>query len=190
MKSKLELLKDKNTILLIIDVQEKLIPVINNKERLIFNIQKLIKASNILGLDIIYSEQNPERLGTTLTSIKEKENNNVFSKMAFSCCNCKNLMNFIKSEGKKNVLICGVETHVCVQQTCIDLIREGYIPHIVIDAISSRKLVDHEISIRKLELSGTILTTTETAIFELCQTAERIEFKPISKLIKESEKNS
>tara|TARA_Y100001968_G_scaffold121683_1_gene110720 strand:- start:8704 stop:9276 length:573 start_codon:yes stop_codon:yes gene_type:complete len=189
MIKEISLLKDNDTILLIIDAQEKLINGVINTEEVVWNIERIIDASKVLGIGIIYSEQNPTKLGKTLNNLTSNKKVNSYSKLSFSCCDNENLMKFIESERKSNILICGVETHVCVQQTCIDLLSKGYVPHVVVDAVSSRKSIDHKISIRKLELSGVILSTTESAIFELCSTADRPEFKKISGIIKKSPPN-
>lgn len=181
----MRLIRDNNTILLIIDVQERLIKAVLNREEIVWNIKKLIRASSIMGLNIIFSEQNPEKLGKTIREIKYNGVGETYEKMSFSCCDSSGIMNIIKSKAKSNILICGLETHVCIQQTCIDLLSKGYHPYIAVDAISCRKLIDHEIALRKLESAGVVLSTTETAIFELCKTAERKEFKEISKIIKE-----
>ena len=104
--------------------------------------------------------------------------------MSFSCCGASMFNEKLQQERKKNILITGIESHVCVLQTCLDLISRGYNTYLVIDAISSRNLLDHQAAIKRLNANGSILTTTETVTFELCRTAERKEFKSISKLIK------
>lgn len=185
MKKTIPRLKDQDTVLLVIDVQEKLISSIQKKKEVIWNIKRLIKASQILSLNTIFSEQNPLKLGRTIEDLKITNESKLHAKMSFSCCKCNEIMHTLKKYRKRNILICGVETHICVQQTCIDLLSMGYQPHIVIDAVSSRKSIDHETAIRKLDSCGIFLTTTEAAIFEICGTANRDEFKEISMLIKE-----
>ena len=182
----LPILNPENTLLLVIDVQEKLIKSVLNRNQVIWNIKRLTKASSILRFNIIYSEQNPSKLGKTIEEIKENRYLDVYSKMTFSCCRSNKIKKKLRESCKRNILICGIETHVCVQQTCLDLLSIGFQPHLLIDAISSRKLIDHETSIRKLESCGILLTTTEAVIFEICETAERTEFKQISSIIKEN----
>ena len=184
MQNEISLMKTNDTVLLIIDVQEKLINSIKNKDTMIKNCIKLISASKILGVEIIFTEQNPSRLGKTLEDLRIDSNDKIFTKMSFSCCQCKDLINMFKRNRIRNILISGIETHVCVQQTSIELIGMGFRPFVTVDAISSRNLIDHNVAIKRLENSGIVLTSTEACIFELCKTSDRKEFKQISKLIK------
>lgn len=172
------------TALLVIDVQDKLIQAIDKKEIILSSIKKLIAASNILQFNKFFTEQNPMRLGSTINLLVENESIHPYSKMDFSCTACDELMRTLENKNIKNLVLCGIESHICVQQTAIDLIRRGYIVFIVIDAIGSRKAIDNDAAIRRLEMSGAIATTSESIIFEWCRTAERKEFKAISSLIK------
>ena len=110
--------------------------------------------------------------------------------MDFSCIGCNDLLDHLKKREIKDILICGIESHVCVLQTVIDLINLDYQTFIAIDAISSRNSIDHETAIKRIQSSGGILSTTETAIFELCKTASSKHFKDLSKLIKQSSSQS
>tara|TARA_Y100001968_G_C19203108_1_gene640952 strand:+ start:261 stop:833 length:573 start_codon:yes stop_codon:yes gene_type:complete len=186
MKQKLRLLNNEDTILLIIDAQEKLMKNISNRDEIIWNIKRMIKACTLLSVEKTFSEQNPSKLGHTINSLKSVNPINIYEKMSFSCFGCKELGDFINSKNKKNIIVCGVETHVCVLHTCIDLLNRDFTPHIILDAVGSRFLIDHETSLRKLELAGAILSTTESVIFELCKTADRNEFREISKIIRET----
>ena len=173
-----------NTILLIVDIQEKLIKSITSKNELISNIRKLIKASRILELEIIYSEQNAKKLGNTIKEIQPIELDSIYDKMSFSCLNCEGLKQQLYRSNKKNIILVGIETHICVLQTCLDLLSNKFNTYLVLDAISSRKSIDHDTAIKRLESAGAFLTTAETTIFELCRTADRKEFKAISTIIK------
>ena len=175
-----------NTILLIVDIQEKLIKGIPNKSEITNNVSKLIKASKVLGVEIIYSEQNPNKLGSTIKELQDEEQNNTYSKMGFSCCSCRELMIQIENSKKKIIVIVGIETHICIQQTCLDLISKGFEVYLILDGINSRKAIDHETAIKRIESKGAVVTTTEAVIFEWCRTADRKEFKSISSVIKES----
>ncbi len=173
-----------SSALLIIDVQDKLIKGINNKEIILYNIKKLIDTSNILKIHNFFTEQYPLKLGTTVQSITKDNQNEIFSKLSFSCLGCNELLNTIQKRKVKNLILCGIETHVCVLQTSLDLIDKGFNVFISLDATGTRKSIDHEVAIRRLELNGAIVSTTESIIFELCKTADREEFKSISEIIK------
>tara|TARA_B100000029_G_scaffold512846_1_gene610636 strand:- start:3411 stop:3998 length:588 start_codon:yes stop_codon:yes gene_type:complete len=173
-----------SSALLIIDVQDKLIKGINNKEIILYNIKKLIDTSNILKIHNFFTEQYPLKLGTTVQSITKDNQKKIFSKLSFSCLGCNELLNTIQKSKVKNLILCGIETHVCVLQTSLDLIDKGFNVFISLDATGTRKSIDHEVAIRRLELNGAIVSTTESIIFELCKTADREEFKSISEIIK------
>ncbi len=177
-------LDEGSSALLIIDVQDKLIKGINNKEIILYNIKKLIDTSNILKIHNFFTEQYPLKLGTTVQSITKDNQKKIFSKLSFSCLGCNELLNTIQKSKVKNLILCGIETHVCVLQTSLDLIDKGFNVFISLDATGTRKSIDHEVAIRRLELNGAIVSTTESIIFELCKTADREEFKSISEIIK------
>ena len=179
-------IKESAYCLLIIDVQEILIKSIPEHKKLIWNIERLIDASNLLNSKIISTEQNPDKLGNTVKRIKSKLTRNSYSKMGFSCCCNPNLKKELEESQRKDIIICGVESHICVLQTAIDLIDFNYNVHIIIDAVGSRNIIDQTTAIKRLESVGAIISTTETAIFELCKTSERKEFREISKIIKRS----
>tara|TARA_Y100001968_G_scaffold217938_1_gene200581 strand:+ start:61036 stop:61599 length:564 start_codon:yes stop_codon:yes gene_type:complete len=181
----LELMNERNSLLLIIDVQEKLIKAILNKDHIIFNIKKLIEVTRILNMDILFSEQNPEKLGNTLNELSNEYQDKIFSKKKFSCANFHKLNEVLESHPIKNILLCGIETHVCIQQTALELKSKGYNIFICVDAVGSRNPIDHNIALKRLEYSGAILSTTESSIFELCGTSDREEFRLISSVIKQ-----
>ena len=184
--STLSIMEECDTALLVIDVQTKLIDGIKNKNELIRNLSKLIKVSKILDVETIISEQNPDKLGNTIECINIDETNNMFNKMTFSCLKNAECLKEILSLNKRNIVISGIESHICVLQTCLDLISNRFNTYLVVDAIGSRNDLDHKIAVKRMQSAGAILTTTESAIFEWCKSAERKEFKPISKIIKES----
>ena len=183
-------MRESHTSLLVIDLQRKLINNIAHKDLIVWNTRKLIEATKILSMQIKSTEQNPNKLGPTITEIDDLLDEKPFSKMSFSCIECKGLIDGYISSSVDTILICGIETHVCVQQTALDLISEGFNVYIVIDAIGSRNILDHEIAIKRLAYAGAILSTTESAIFELCSTAQRPEFNKISSIIKKTQSDS
>ena len=177
-------MEESNSAILIIDFQDRLVKAINSKDQILLNIEKVINAGNILNVPLFFTEQNPEKLGPTVDLIRPKQKQNTYSKMNFSCASCKQLMETLVEKEIENILLCGVETHICVQQTALDLISKGLNIFIAIDAVGSRNKIDHEVAIRRLENSGVVISTSESIIFEWCKNAERLEFKKISELIK------
>ena len=169
--------------LIIIDAQEKIIRPIFNKDSIIKNIKKLINAYQILEENIFVSEQNPLKLGSTIPELLPKGRFKKFEKMVFSLANLREFSEELKNKKITNLLVCGIETHICIQQTVLDSLQKGFEVFLISDAMSSRKRVDHEIALQRMIQSGATLTTTESIIFELCETADRKEFKEIRKII-------
>ena len=179
------LIKGDETALLVVDLQQKLVPLIQNKSSLIKLVIKLIKAIRIFKIKSFYTEQNPNRLGETLEEIKNELNDSAYTKMSFSCCECESLLSKFNENNIRNIIICGIESHICVLQTAIELIAKGFNVIITIDAIGGRNNIDHETVIIRISNIGATITTVESIIFELCKTADHPEFKLISKLIKD-----
>lgn len=174
-----------NTIALVIDIQEKLLPAMFEKEEIERNIKILINGLNALNIPIIVTEQYPKGLGNTINSVKELFNDfNAIEKLSFSCMDEPKFVDKLKSTGKKNVVITGIEAHVCVNQTVIDLIANGFTPIVVVDCISSRKPSDKQTGLERMKCEGAIFTTYEAILFELCRFAGNEAFKIISKLVK------
>ena len=177
------------TLLLIIDMQEKLIRNIKGNQLIIFNIRKLIDTCNLLNVRIAITEQNPLKLGKSLESILEKRNYPKFEKMEFSCCKNTNFIDYLDEYNFKNIIVCGIESHICVLQTSIELLAKGFNILIPRDAIGSRIELDNETAFLRLILSGAVASTTESLICELCKTSNRKEFREISKILKNSFSN-
>ena len=176
-------LSPKVNALIIIDIQERIIRAIFNKDSIIKNIKKLINAYQILEENIFLSEQNPLKLGVTIPELLPKAGFKKIEKMEFSLANIQEFLKELKNKKITNLLICGIETHICIQQTVLDCLQKGFEVILVSDAMSSRNRVDHEIALQRMTQKGAILTTTESIIFELCKTADRKEFKEIKKII-------
>ena len=172
-------LSSKVNALLIIDIQEKIIRPIFNKDSIIKNIKKLINAYQILEENIFISEQNPLKLGETIPELLPKTRFKKIEKMDFSLAKLEDFIKELKDKKITNLIVCGIETHICIQQTALDCLEKGFEVILVSDAMSSRNRVDHEIALQRMLQSGAILTTTEAIIFELCKTADRKEFKEI-----------
>ena len=176
-------LSSKVNALLIIDLQEKIIRSIFNKDLITKNIKKLVNAYQILEENIFISEQNPLKLGATIPELLPKNRFKKIEKMEFSLANIKEFLEELKNKKITNLIVCGIETHICIQQTALDCLRKGFEVILVSDAMSSRNRVDHEIALQRMTKSRAILTTTESIIFELCKTADRKEFKEIRNII-------
>ncbi|MCG8377408.1 MAG: hydrolase [Chlorobiales bacterium] len=175
-----------DTVLLIIDVQGKLAQIVHESEAVERNISKLIRAAKILGVPVLYTEQYPKGLGHTVEALQELlSEEKPLEKIAFSCCAEESFMEKLRGLNRNNVLVTGMETHVCVYQTANELIEYGYSVHLVADAVTSRTREDREIGIRCIEKAGAWLKSTEMVIFELLRIAQGEEFKAISKIIKE-----
>jgi nicotinamidase-related amidase len=179
-----ELMNREDSALLVIDVQETLIKLIADRKRIIWNARRLLDAAKVLGVPIAATEQYPERLSPTVPELKERIGH-APDKLSFSACVCGDIFERWKDDGRYRVLICGIEAHVCVLQSALDLAAAGFEVYVAVDAVGSRYVVDQETALRRMEAAGVILTTTETAFFEWCRTADAPEFKQISALAKE-----
>ncbi len=174
-----------NSICLVVDIQEKLFPHMFQKEILVKNLVKLIEGLKLLNLEFILNEQYPKGLGKTIPKIKELfEKEKVNEKFTFSCYKNETVSQKLKERGKKFVILFGIETHVCVLQTALDLLEEDFIPVVVADCVSSRKESDKNFALQRLSQCGAILTTYESLLFELCESAKNPVFKEISKIVK------
>ena len=180
---------EKETLLLILDMQEKLISNIKGNQLLIFNIKKLVDACDLMNVRIAMTEQNPIKLGKTLESISKNKEYPKFEKMEFSCCKKDSFIDYVSKNNFKNIIVCGIESHICVLQTSIELLGKGFNILIPRDAIGSRNEMDNDTAFLRLILSGAIASTTESLICELCKTASRKEFREVSKILKKSFSN-
>lgn len=173
-----------NTTCLVIDYQEKIVPAMNKKEELLANSVKLLKGLKILGISMTITGQYTKGLGLNMPEIFEAAGTEEYiDKMAFSSYEVPEVQKALGQPGK-NVIICGIEAHVCVLQTAIDLKEAGYQPILVTDCISSRKESDKEIALIRAQQEGILLTTAEAVLFELTRAAGSDTFKQISKLVK------
>ena len=179
-----ELMNREDTALLVVDAQEKFLAVVPNSARIIWNIRRLIDAARVLGMPIAAMEQYPEKLGPLAPELKQRLGQ-VSSKLAFSACQCGDVFKRWSDDGIFRVLVCGIETHVCIMQTALDLAANGFEPYVAVDASGTRHAIDHETALRRMESAGVVLTTTEAAMFEWCRVAGTPEFKQLSALVKE-----
>ena len=180
-----ELMNVGDTALLVVDVQEKLISQIAGRARMEWNIGRLIDAARILSIPYLVTEQYPKGLGPTTEFLRKKIESDaaVFEKTAFSCCGSESFRKQLAQIAPAKILVTGIESHVCVQQTVLDLLSDGYRVLVAVDAIGARNAVDHRLAARRIETEGAVMTSTEAAIFEWCEDSQRTEFKQLQKLV-------
>ena len=173
------------SVLVVIDVQEKLTPLIYEKDILTKNIQILIKAAQALDIPVLYSEHVPEKIGTTVESIRRLlPTQKPIVKKSFGCWGEPNFSKALAALYRKQVIITGIETHVCVYQTVAQLLDSSYKVQVVADAVSSRAASNKDIGLKKMQSLGAAVTSTEMIIFELLKTAEHSQFKNILDLVR------
>jgi nicotinamidase-related amidase len=174
-----------DTALVVIDVQEKLIPAMHDKEALLEGLKKMVKGARILGLPIVFTEQNPAGLGPTVPEIAELlPDYKPVSKFSFSSCGTEQFVEELKAVNRRNILIVGMEAHVCVYQTAADLVNLNYNVQVVADAVDSRTPENKHIGLEKSKAAGAGITSTEIALFELLKIAKGDTFKEIIKIVK------
>lgn len=180
-----EMLSCGETALLVIDVQTKLLPAVQHAPRIVHNIQRLAQGARLLDVPVLATQQYPQGLGPTVAELTPHLTK-IWDKRAFSIGECGELIAQLQSAGIFKVLVCGIEAHVCVAQSVLDLLANGFRTFVAVDATSSRNSLDAETALRRLDSAGATLLTTEAALFELCQTSAHPQFKAISALVKES----
>lgn len=174
-----------NCCLIVVDVQGKLAQLMHEKEILFKNIEILIKAAKILEIPILWCQQSPQSLGPTIPQIAELlADCEPIDKASFSCFGHENFKAKLAALNRTQIILTGIETHVCIYQTAADLLAEGCSVDIPADAVSSRTLANKKTALRRLTAQGANITSTEMALFELLKTAENPNFKQIAKLIK------
>jgi nicotinamidase-related amidase len=179
-----ELMGANETGLLVVDAQEKLLNVVPGRARIEWNIRRLLDAAAALGVPTAATEQYPEKLGRFPAALAERLHEPA-SKLQFSGAACGPFFDAWRADLRHRILLCGIETHVCIAQTAFDLAAAGWMVYVAADAVGTRHAIDHETALRRMESAGIILTTTEAAMFEWCRAAGTPEFKQISALAKE-----
>ncbi len=178
------MLKPENTVLVVIDFQGKLAQLMHDRDPLFQVAATMIQGIKVLDIPFLVTEQNPDRIGPTIPEIAPLLKEPPISKLSFSCCGEKAFMDRLKALNRGQILIIGIETHICVYQTAADLIDQGYEVQVAADAVSSRTQENRSIGLEKIQHIGASLTSVETALFELLGTAANEQFKDILKLIK------
>jgi nicotinamidase-related amidase len=171
--------------LVVIDIQERLLPTIFESERVVQNTVRLIKGARVLGIPVLVTEQYKKGLGATTPAIAaEIEGLTQMEKIAFSACGAAGFEKALKAKKVTDVILCGIEAHVCVSQTCLDLLDKGFRVFVVVDALSSRTTENHFIAIERMRDAGGVVVSTEMVLFELVEKAGTAEFKQILALVK------
>jgi nicotinamidase-related amidase len=179
------MLKVESTVLVVIDVQEKLARAMHEKEKLVAGVSRLIRGVRVFGIPVLLTEQNPDGLGKTLPEIKELlPDADPVEKISFSCAGEERFLDALKKCGRKQVLLAGIEAHVCIYQTAVDLKGRGYEVQVAADAISSRTAENLDIALDRLRTAGVEITSVESALFELLGKAEGEKFKEIVRIVK------
>ncbi len=171
--------------LVVVDVQERLLPAIFEKERLVQNVIRLIRGATVLGVPILATEQYRNGLGATVSQIASAITDfAAMEKLAFSSCGAEKFLPAIKSRPIRDVILCGIEAHVCVSQTCLDLLDAGCRTFVVADAVASRTPENCRLGLERMRDAGAAIVSVEMVLFELLQTAGTPEFKQILALVK------
>jgi len=179
------MLKRENAVLVVVDVQDRLLPHIRKHDDVTEAIARMIRGCKVLGVPILVTEQYPEGLGPTNELLKaEFETWEPIVKATFSCCGEIPFPEALEKTGRKDVLLCGIETHVCVYQTARDLIEKGYRVHLLVDGASSRRKIDRKTAIRRMESMGVHLCTVEMTLFEMLHVSGTDEFRKIVRIVK------
>lgn len=179
------LMSQGDTGLLVVDMQEKVLGAIEGRERVAWNVRRLIDGARVLGLPVAATEQYPKGLGPTVPELAERLGE-IPSKLTFSCGGCPRIFDSFQDRGVHKLLVCGIEAHVCVEQTVLDLLAGAWEVYLAVDAVGSRFAVDCQTAFGRMDSAGATLTTTEAALFEWCQVAGTREFKEISRLVRET----
>ena len=174
-----------NTITLVVDIQERLYPVMHKKETLLKNCLTLLRGMNLLDIPVWISQQYTRGLGETLPEVREVISDfNPIEKRDFSCCDEPVFQSRLDSEGVVNVILCGIESHVCVLQTAVYLKNEGYHPVVVMDCVSSRSQENIDLARERFRHEGIMMTSYESVLFELTRSSSSEAFKAVSQLVK------
>lgn len=180
----LGILERGKTVFVLVDIQDKFVPVMQDADGLISNADILVRTSEIVGIPLLVTEQYPKGLGKTTDRISLTEGNGRIEKVHFSCFGSDDFRKRLKGLGKESIVIFGVEAHVCILKTALDAMKEGYKVHVVADAVSSRTESNRALALERLRQSGAFIVSTEMILFQLMDRAGTDEFKAIRKLIR------
>ncbi len=173
------------TALVVVDVQEAFRPAVNGFADVASNVATLVQGANVLGVPTLVTEQYPKGLGATVPEVAEHlDGVSPIEKVCFSAADSEQFASGLSASGRDQVLLCGIESHVCVNQTADDLLGQGLVVHVAQDAVASRTEENRALGLHKMERAGAVVTSVEMALFELLRAAGTPEFKEIQKLVK------
>ncbi len=185
MKRHPNLLDRNKTALIVIDIQDRIAQVMKTRDAVVENTVKLIKGFKILKAPVFYTEQYPKGLGRTdSTILQHLDFIEPYVKVGFSVCRNEDFLQKVKNTGVKQLVLAGMETHVCVLQSALDFIQQGFQVYVAADCVCSRKEFDYETAIKRMVQKGVTITSTEMVLFELMQEAGSEKFKSISQIVK------
>jgi nicotinamidase-related amidase len=171
-------------VLMVVDVQGKLARLMHEADALFDSLSRLVRGARVLEVPVLATEQNPKGLGPTVEEVRPHLPSDAIPKMAFSCCGEAAVVEALEATGRRQVLLAGIETHICVYQTARDLLAGGREVHVVADAVSSRSPRNREVGLAKMRAAGAEITSVETALFEMLEVAEGPAFKEILAIVK------
>ena len=178
------MLEIESTVLVVIDVQGKLASLMHDRKFLYDNTARMIRAAEVLGIEVICTEQHPDGLGPTVAELAEHLNVQPIPKFAFSCCGEPAFETALKLTGCTQALLAGIETHICVYQTAVDLLAGGYEVYVLTDAVSSRTPANRQLGLQRMKDAGAVMTGVEMALFEMLKVAKGDKFKQIVRIVK------
>ncbi|MBS0014418.1 MAG: hydrolase [Desulfobacterales bacterium] len=179
------MLDAQQTALVVIDVQGKLARTVSDSQQVVNNVEKLIRGANLFELPVVVTEQHPVGLGPTIEELQGLFSNvSMVEKMTFNACMTPYFVQTMEQTGRRKILICGVEAHICVHQTVYGLLGRGFQVHLASDAVSSRTAWNRNMAIERMRVQGAVISTTEMALFELMQDANDDRFREFARIVK------
>lgn len=182
------LCRQDDSIVLAIDIQERLLAAIMEpaRERVLYNTTTLLRTAGLLSIPVLYTEQYPQGLGSTVAEIQEAlpDNAQYFDKTHFSCCGASDFLDAIRTSHKRQVIIAGMESHICVMQTALELKQDGFEVFVADDAVCSQKMAHWKSALNRLRQAGIVTAPTESILFEWLRNAKHEHFKSVSALLR------
>ncbi len=177
------ILRRADAVLVMVDLQDRLLAAMGRKDDVVAASIRLVKGCSHLGIPIIVTEQYPKGLGPTVSSLKDIVPTAI-EKISFDCCGEDGFLTELKKTSRHQVILCGSETHICVLQTCVSLLQEGFDVHVIADAVCSRNDGDRDVALTTMRQAGAVVSSVETALFQILGKAGTAEFKEISAIVK------
>lgn len=184
------LLNRSDSAVIVVDVQPRLLAVMPDRDQLVWNIAKLLEGARVMGVPTVATEQYPDKLGATLEQLIEHLKYPAVAKLRFSMAGCQGIVAELQQLGVTQIVLAGIETHVCVLQSALDLLGAGFDVYVAADAVSSRHAIDREIGLQRMAAQGISLITTEMALFEWCEEAGTDEFRAVSAIVRRTPSSS